>query len=381
MTKTRFAVIALLVGMLGRPAPAQADGAVRVLLGRTFAAPEGEALRLDAYLPLGAGLHPAVVLLHGGSWTRGTRSDVARDGRAFAQNGFAAFAIDYRLAPRHPHPAALHDAQAAVRWIRAHASRYRVDPARIAAFGRSSGGHLAAMLAVAGSGSLVGGSRVRAAVSWSGPMDLESLPGDARQSEGGWLSFVVRRFVGCSGAPCAGALRAASPIAHVDPSDGALLIANSTEEVVPFGQVEAMEEALVRNRVPHRVVEVAGTTHANLESADDERTLQTGWAASLSFLQAWLSADRSAHVAGVREAAEPAGSALRLLGFLAAVGTLAAIPGLGRRALVRQRIGRVRGRGPALDGARLAFLEALAREGADRRGIEAAMASTGRAGT
>lgn len=376
MTKTRFAVIALLAAMLARPAPALAADSVRVLTGRTFAAPGGVALRLDAYIPPGAALRPAVVLLHGGSWSRGTRVDMARDGRAFAGQGFAAFAIDFRPAPGHPHPAALHDAQAAVRWIRSHAALYGVDPARIAAFGRSSGGHLAAMLAVAGSGSLDRGSRVAAAVSWSGPMDLEALPGDARQSEGGWLSYVVRRYVGCSGGPCAGTLRAASPIAHVDPSDGAVLLANSTEEVVPFAQVEAMEEALVRNGVPHRVVQVAGTTHANLELADDERTLQTGWAASVSFLRTWLSGDRTQTVMARGEGrGEPAGSAARILGFLAVVGILVALPGLGRRAAERLRTGSARAGGPALDGARLSFLEGLAREGADRRGIEAAIGS------
>ena len=96
--------------------------------GIVYARPGGVSLKLDAYLPQEPGLHLGIIVLHGGAWSSGSRSDIAYEGQWFADRGFAAFVIDYRLAPAYRYPAALDDAQAAVRWVRTHAKQFGVDP-------------------------------------------------------------------------------------------------------------------------------------------------------------------------------------------------------------------------------------------------------------
>lgn len=369
---TRIRIVPLVLALcVSLPlAPARA-AQIEVVRGLVYAARAGTPLRLDAYLPPGAGPHPAVVLLHGGSWAAGSRGEMEWAGRAFARRGFAAFAVDYRLAPAHPHPAALRDAQSAVRWIRARAARLLVHPAQVGAFGVSAGGHLAALLAVEGQGPVQRGGRVRAAVSWSGPMDLVALPRQARLYEGGWLGATVDRYAGCAGGGCEGAHRAASPVAHVDPSDGAILLAGATRERVPFAQAETMAAALEASGVPHRVVEVAGSTHGALGALEDERSLQTVWEASVSFLQTWLAADRpaAARVASSTEA-DPLRAAARFVAFLAAAVAACEVPRYGRAALSMARRRRLRA---IADGAALSRIEALVREGADGRAIGSAV--------
>ncbi|MCA1726189.1 MAG: alpha/beta hydrolase [Actinobacteria bacterium] len=372
MARKVMLALALIPAALWVAPPAHAEG-FRVRRGLTYARPEGFRLRLDAYLPAQPGARPAVILLHGGSWSEGSRADLAGIGRAFAAEGFVAFSIDYRLAPAHPFPAALRDAQTAVRWVRRHAARFGVAPRRMAAFGVSAGGHLAAMLAVAGRGTLDRGPRVRAAAAWSGPMDLSSLASDAPPYAGAWLEYHVRRFLGCAPASCPGPARAASPLTHVDPSDGAMLIASSTDELVGLDQAEVMDEALARQGVPHRVLEVAGTRHASFFAADDERSLQTGWSATVGFLRAWTSTPRAADAtAPLRSVVDPGRTASGIAAFLAVVG-LGLFPGWVRR--LRARLGlRPRWLPGGADPAMIALADELGRDGADRRGIESILA-------
>ena len=113
-----------------------------------FAAPDGHPLRLDVYEPRDAeGLRPAIVVVHGGAWFHGDKSDYAfgLHDRWLAGQGYTVFDVQYRLTGRWPAP--LSDVKCAVRWVRANAARYGVDPDRIALIGRSAGGHLALMAA------------------------------------------------------------------------------------------------------------------------------------------------------------------------------------------------------------------------------------------
>jgi acetyl esterase/lipase len=104
-------------------------------------------LQLDLACPAnGAGPFPAVVILHGGGWVTGSRKLMLPVTFDFAAHGYVAVAVSYRFAPEAPYPAQLQDARCAVRWLRANAARYRIDPDRIGAFGYSSGGHLALLL-------------------------------------------------------------------------------------------------------------------------------------------------------------------------------------------------------------------------------------------
>src|SRR4051812_12135817 len=108
----------------------------------------GESLKLDAYVPDGAGPFPAVILVHGGGWNGGDKSGGPKKGymapmhEPLAKAGFAWFSINYRLAPKHPYPACIEDVETAIRWVKANAAKYHLDPLRIALSGESAGGHL-----------------------------------------------------------------------------------------------------------------------------------------------------------------------------------------------------------------------------------------------
>lgn len=116
----------------------------------------GEALLLDASVPDGAGPFRVAILIHGGGWGSGDKRGSDKPGNGaditpwfapLTQANFVWFSINYRLAPAHRWPACMEDVKTAVRWVKAHAAEFKGDPERIAVFGHSAGGHLAAMLA------------------------------------------------------------------------------------------------------------------------------------------------------------------------------------------------------------------------------------------
>lgn len=112
-----------------------------------FSRPEGMPLTLDAWIPEGAGPHAAVIIVHGGGWENGTKySFVPPLFPPLTNAGFAWFTIDYRLAPKHPYPAAVEDVKAAVRYVKSHAAEFRIDARRLALMGESAGGHLVALV-------------------------------------------------------------------------------------------------------------------------------------------------------------------------------------------------------------------------------------------
>jgi acetyl esterase/lipase len=217
---------------------------------------------LDAYVAPNA--PRAVVLIHGGGFHSGSKESLDPTALRFAQSGWTAFSISYRLVPPAPWYAAKEDALAAVRWVRAHSAEFGFDPARLAVFGTSAGGNLAALAATVGRGR----SLVAAAASWSGPMDLAAF---AR------TNGVIRRYVGCS---CAARARALSPASYVGAGDAPLLLANSTHELVPLGQANEMARRLRAARIPHRLLVYPGTRHAVAYERD-------AWAPTLRFLDAW----------------------------------------------------------------------------------------------
>lgn len=114
---------------------------------------DSEAWKLDLAMPanFGSELRPALVIVHGGGWRGGSKSvDVYQKMMVdYAQQGYVAININYRLLDEAEFPACIEDVKTAVRWLRAHADQYQVDPDRIGAYGHSAGAHLAMMLAMA----------------------------------------------------------------------------------------------------------------------------------------------------------------------------------------------------------------------------------------
>jgi hypothetical protein len=107
--------------------------------GLVYANASGQNLLLDLYLPAGPGPHPTVIWLHSGGFTKNDRTEAQADAPTLVASGFAVASIDYRLSSVAQWPAQIHDAKAAVRWLRGNAAKYGLDPERFASFGFSAG--------------------------------------------------------------------------------------------------------------------------------------------------------------------------------------------------------------------------------------------------
>jgi acetyl esterase len=121
---------------------------VATVADRTIAGPAGP-LRVRVYSPKGEGPHPVLMFLHGGGWVIGDLDTHDRECRILCNDTpCLVVAVDYRLAPEHPYPAAVEDAWAALQWLSRHAAELGGDPKRIAVGGDSAGGNLAAIAAL-----------------------------------------------------------------------------------------------------------------------------------------------------------------------------------------------------------------------------------------
>jgi acetyl esterase/lipase len=223
-------------------------------------------LKLDLARPAeGAGPFPAIVCIHGGGWVGGSRKQMAQTIEALAKYGYVAVAPDYRLAPAHRFPAQVEDCKCAVRWLRAHAGDYNIDPERIGVMGLSAGGHLACLLGVTkrsdgleGSGGHTAeSSAVQAVVSFFGPTDL-AAPVWSKEARSGNLIPLL------GGPPekCAAAYRAASPLTYADrPAPPFLFLHGSDDPVVPPEQSQVLAEKLRAAGGSARVVLVKDEGH------------------------------------------------------------------------------------------------------------------------
>nr|WP_244962873.1 alpha/beta hydrolase [Cryobacterium roopkundense] len=208
---------------------------------------------------------PAVVSIHGGSWTRGDKSsdDWREVCQWLAAEGFVVYSVDYGLTPAAPFPAGIDNLQSAVEWIRTpeNAARFGTDPDRIGAFGGSAGANLAALLGTRGEGPLNEGSRVAAVAELSGPSDLR---GEAMTADGVTerLQNLVRRYLDCDTMSDCPQAADASPLAQLDASDPPVFVANSAEEFVPLAQATRFASALQALGVRHELVTVPGGVHS-----------------------------------------------------------------------------------------------------------------------
>ena len=146
-----------------------------------YSNPDDQHLQLDLARPKrGNGPFPAIACLHGGGFLAGTRQGYDGLCLRLAQQGYVAVTVSYRLAPNYQFPAAIHDVKAAIRWLRANAQQYKIDPDRIGVTGGSAGGHLAQFLGVTGGvrqfegtgGHAEQSSRVACVVNYYGPSDF-----------------------------------------------------------------------------------------------------------------------------------------------------------------------------------------------------------------
>jgi alpha-L-fucosidase 2 len=217
----------------------------------------GLSLRFDAALPQSAEPSPAAIIVHGGAWVAGHRRlNVEPLFKPLTDAGIAWFSISYRLATDPMQfGVAIEDVEEAIRYVKAHASEYRIDPKRIFLVGESAGGQLAAMAAL----SKDPGTDVRGVVAIYAPTDMVSL---ARTST--LIPSLIRNQL--KGSPWENLILARlaqlSPIEKVHAGmPPFLLIHGSTDHVVPVEQSRAMQERIKSVGVPCRLVVIPGVGH------------------------------------------------------------------------------------------------------------------------
>lgn len=184
---------------LGRP--------IRVERNLVYAEVNGRKLFVDVYRPDDETTVPGVLLIHGGAWSAGNKWNMRDHARELAQAGYAVAAINYRLAPDFKFPAQIDDCRSALAWLHAVAGQYRIDTQRLAVFGYSAGGHLAALLATDPVGDL---PRVKVAVVGGAPCDLSFIPADSR---------VIAHVLGGTRSKLPLIYRQASPVTYASADD------------------------------------------------------------------------------------------------------------------------------------------------------------------
>ena len=234
--------------------------------GLEYSNPDGQHLELNLARPKElTGLLPAVLCIHGGGFRAGHRDGNNPLCMKLAQRGFVAATASYRLAPKYQFPAAVHDVKAAVRWLRANAAKYQIDPTRIGVTGDSAGGHLAQFLGVtAGVKEFEGdggnpdqSSQVRCVVNRYGPSDFTKSYNKSVDA-----AEVLPLFLG-------GDLRSAlpqhirsSPLNWVTPNAAPTLILHGTEDkYVAYEQAVWLRDRLQACGVEVELVTFAGAGH------------------------------------------------------------------------------------------------------------------------
>ena len=241
--------------------------------GVEFSNVAGQHLELDVAQPAGQGPFPAVVCIHGGGFRAGKRESYGALCLTLAQQGYVALTITYRLAPAFPFPAAVQDSKTAVRWLRAHAAHYNVDPSRIGVTGSSAGGHLAQFLGVTagvrefeGEGYLDQSSAVKCVVNNYGPSDFtQSYAKSVDAAEvlplffGGNLEQKRREHI------------VGSPLYWVNPNAAPTLCIHGTEDkFVAFEQAQWLVDRLKASAVEAELLKMEGAGHG-FKGADADK--------------------------------------------------------------------------------------------------------------
>lgn len=206
-------------------------------------------LALDLYLPQRTAA-PLVVFVHGGGWQSGYRAEFAPLAARLAQRGYAAAAISYRLSGEAGYPAAVHDAQAAVQWLRSQASRYGFDPQRLVLAGGSAGGQIASLAGItagqpgwAPGMTGAGDATVQAIINIDGLSDFTSPAARSHEDNTNKKLSPAGAWLGGGYAQQGVRWHEASPISHVRPGMPPMLFIGSGQARFAVGR-EAMREKM-----------------------------------------------------------------------------------------------------------------------------------------
>ena len=230
-------------------------------LDLTYCSPNEQPQKLDIYYPASGGPWPVVFYVHGGSWMEGDKAEGA-GWRGLNDLGYLVVSVNYRMAAEGKFPVMIEDVKCALRFLRAHAAEFNLDPEHIATIGASAGGHLVSLLGTADESAgwdegeyADQSSRVQAVVSMSGMYDFTvKIPSGI----GSAIYYAFGALAG-KGSP---EMLAASPVTHIDANDPPFLILHGTSDgVIPVEQAEIMNTHLTEAGVPSTLVIVEKGDH------------------------------------------------------------------------------------------------------------------------
>ncbi len=247
-------------------------------------------LKLDLACPVGDGPFPAIVFIHGGGFYQGSRQAYQETIREAANRGYVAATISYRLmrfdaqrketTTAEPNfPAQVHDAKAAIRWLRANADHYNVDPDRIGVTGASAGGHLSLLIGLTDAGSDLEGdggnpgrsSRVQAVVNFFGPTDAATC---YKESTDPWI---FRLFLGGTPQETPETYRIASPATYASSDDPPVLTLHGDQDtLVPVTQAELLDDKMKEAGADHTLVVFKGQGHG-FGGDHQEKAMKAMW--------------------------------------------------------------------------------------------------------
>ncbi len=269
------------------PAVGHAGRSIVITPALSYAERDGRLLQYDFYQPMTGDTtgepRPLIILVQGDGWRAGSRRQLIEFAYDLAANGYAAAAIDYRLADRHTcYPAPVVDVVDAVAYFRTHAHELAINPARIALLGASAGAHLALLAGLPEDVSVFDprlpageSAGVKVVVDLFGPTDLQVDPPASPE----WLRGLVENFLGRPLGEAAELRCKASPIRYVRRDGPAVFIVHgAADSVVPVSQARALAEAM----------SAVGQDHHYIEIPDMEHTVGAIWAGP--FVQSYRAA-------------------------------------------------------------------------------------------
>jgi acetyl esterase/lipase len=259
-TRISCFTLMLMTGILLSGCIAHLPNTVKVERNLEYARIDGQSLQLDIYSPKQpVGKLPVVVWIHGGSWNSGSRH-FCPIGFMATQN-LAIVSMDYRLTGTAIFPAQIYDCKSSVRWLRAHAAQFNLDPDHIGIFGASAGGQLALLLATTPDNAALEGdeggnrqfsSRVQCVGALYPPTDLSRLVTNAD----------VAKLIGGPVALNPEKARAASPLSYVDKNCAPIfLMHGGADQLVPVEQSQIFYAALLKAGVPAQFEIIPGKGH------------------------------------------------------------------------------------------------------------------------
>ena len=233
--------------------PPQSPSTVRAFRDLEYLPGGHERHKLDLYLPASATAPlPLILWVHGGGWQNGSKDDCPPLRQGYLEKGYAIASINYRLSQHAAFPAQIQDCKTAVRWLRAHADTYGLDPHRFGAWGSSAGGHLVALLGTSGDVKdfdvgphLDLSSRVQAVCDYFGPSDFVALAQSRDASRPATFMSPESRLIGAFVLDHPDKAARANPITYVSTDDPPFLIVHGDSDfVVPLAQSTLLFDAL-----------------------------------------------------------------------------------------------------------------------------------------